>query len=443
MTRPPPAGWAIALAATALALNLFLWGLAHRGPAPRGLVGDEVGYLARASLRAAGEPVAPQALWPSGYEGFVAATLKVAAAAHVEPPWLGTQLAQVLLWGFLGVALWGLAGELLPSAPVRLLALALFMLNPTLAAFSHYLWPEVPYLAAVLGALWILVRQPVGAGWDLALGGLMAAAAGLKLVYLPVTWLALAVLPLVRLRQGRRPWVALAAPAVFLALHGPGMPADSRVFNAWVGLGDVARSDWGPEARVGEQLEDYLRSAPTPAERDQIYIGKIRARIARRGLGATLGDQLGKQYYRLLDHRTFFTKQLPGGVNPRYPFEDPTLARALRWANDAIWGATLLGFGLGAVLLLRPPFGWLQGLLGLIGYNLALFSILHVKTRYVLAFLPFLCLISALGWGALRDALAPQRPALVPGRPLTAATRAAGLLLSALLLHLAFSDLLP
>ena len=78
---------------------------------------------------------------------------------------------------------------------------------------------------------------------------------------------------------------------------------------------------------------------------------------------------------------------------------------------------------------------WLWLVLGFVAYNLAIFLLLHVKSRYRVQFLPFLFLYAAV---ALQWTL--QRLGLIAGKPVESSAprwllAAAG---SALALYLAF-----
>ena len=102
-----------------------------------------------------------------------------------------------------------------------------------------------------------------------------------------------------------------------------------------------------------------------------------------------------KAQFQPFDHRTFFTKQLPGGINKKYNFSIMELANTFRIWNDIIWGITLLGFGIVAVSQWKKSLSWAQLPTVIVLYNIAIFLVLHVKTRYVIQFLPMLSIIAA------------------------------------------------
>ncbi len=445
----------------AIALNVLLLFLYYHGPAPRGLMGDEAGYVLQAQGIASGALVGRGPPWPPGYGMVLAAFFFVSNALHLAPypfHYLLVQLFQMGLWAASGVLFMSIIKDTVSSSFARLVAVGLFLLFPTVIAFSHYFWPEIPHLAAYLAALWIIIKKPPTARWSILLGISLATATLLKLVYLPIAPI-LCCVPVARaFRIGHRQLLlsAILAPLLFFSLlapvcylnyleHDKFMVADSSAFNAWVGLNDKELTDWHPNAICGDEMEEYMASAPSHNARNEIYVARIRDFIADQGIAATLLSQVGKHYYRLLDHRTFFTKQLPGGMAPKYPIKSPLVAGGLRVFNDLIWAALLFGLGVGIVVTASQvrslsALTWIHMFVGFVAYNALLFSILHVKTRYVVAFFPMLCTLSAVGWDAFTCHAGWRRD--VPRKKLPLGILTLGVVVSLLLLHLAFRDIL-
>jgi hypothetical protein len=439
-----------------VALHLGLFWLDHR-PSPRRMWGDEVTYLEEARSLAAGRPRSPdQLLWPPGYPWFLAAVLGASGGSLVA-----VRLIQTALLAAAALLLRAIAGRLLASPFAADLA-ALFTLGyPPLAAFAHYLWPEVLHLALVLAAVWIVLARRASAGW-LALAGLLLGLA-LSTKTLLGPFLPLLLLPVAREGGWRRglPRAALAA-TVSLATVLPAMVvnhrqagvftlADNVRFNLWLGLEDTSRREFAGDNVPWREYEAWRASAPDLAGRDRVLDGKIRRRLAERGLPAVLAGQLGRQYFRLFDKDSVLTSLLPGGdlaarpARPGYRDAPPWAAALLRWGSWTAYAALLAAAACGAALL--PPRragGWTRLALAFVAYNLLLFLGLHVKTRYRVQLLPvaFLYAAGAVAWLRARwegsGAVAASRPAIaVAGRPVTAAIAvAAGA--AALLLFLAF-----
>lgn len=435
MSPPRPAGPALLpapLVAAALALQAVLFWLGA-WPVARRPWGDEIMYLDLAQRWARGEAAPLEPLWPPLYPQLLATALRLG-----DTRLLGLRLLQVALLFVAAWALAGLAARLLGSPAAGRWAAALLLLDPQVAAFAHYYWPEALHLALLLGALWLLVLH--GRRWGaVALAGLLLGLAlltkGLLLPFLP-----LLVLPL-GFELGPRPGLSRAALALGLAglvaaptvvsngrRHGLWTVADSSRFNLWVGLNDRSRRNLVGEV-VGEEYQRWRESAPDLAGRDRVLREKTAGLVAQRGLPAVLSGQLGKQYFRLFDRDSFFSDQLPGGAIAAqgygYVAAPRGAALALRLLGLLAFTATLVAAALGLARVVRAPSPWLGALLLFLAGQLLLFLGLHVKTRYRLGFLPVLDLLAA---AALARCGPPPRAAGLWG----------GALLAVLLLGLAF-----
>jgi hypothetical protein len=170
--------------------------------------------------------------------------------------------------------------------------------------------------------------------------------------------------------------------------------------------------------------------------RDAVLRTKIERLVEERGVWQVLRAQLGRQYFRLFHHDSFFTEQLPGGgiaavQGYGYATPPPWLVMVLQTWAAVLYGGVLVAAALGLVTI-GPPVhrGWLAVALLFIAYNLALFLVLHVMSRYRVQFLPVLDLLAGVTVAWLWSS---------PRRPLrTAAAWGAGAVLAASLLFLAF-----
>lgn len=403
----------ITLWVTAFLLNLVLLYLYYHNHGERGLVGDEHGYIWQAREIAAGRLVGRGPLWPPGYGFFLAFPIFVSNNLDCfnQHPYLLAQLLQVLLWIACGLIFSSIANETLSSCRSRLMAIGLFLMYPTTIAYSHYFWPEIPHLAFFLAALWIVIKKPPTLVWSICLGASLAMTVLMKLVYLPISFI-LMLFPIVRSYKQRcighkvsavfafLTFFLLLAPVCYLNYHTHGkyMVADSSVFNAWVGLNDKELSDWNPNEIVGKEYNEFMRAASSHNERNNIYIDKIKLYISENGVMHTLYSQMSRQYYRLFNYRTYFINLLP-----RYPFYNKYLHWALRLVDGFIWAAILFGLGIGFTVTITKSksllsITWIHLFVIIIIYNIVLYTVLHIKTRYIIAFFPMLCIISALGW---------------------------------------------
>ena len=425
----------------AAALLLFavsqaaLWH-AYYGRSAKVLIGDEHAYLATALAILDGGAWMPSTIWPPLQPLWIAALYKLFGAHLVV-----VQLAQTLL--LIGCAallrdLWRRLGGSVAAANT---AAALLLLNPATAAYAHWLWPEIPHLFLLLATLCLLMRArafAAGAGVGLAILAKSLLSPFWPAFVFVLSWRQ-------RLRHG-----ALLAAAFVLGLglvtapalwhgwreHGRPMIADSSIYNLWIGLTDRWRSDYVADMG-GVTLPEFLASAATPQERNALYLKRVEALVAERGIVPLAGDQLSRQYFRLFSAKTPLVSQMPGpacsGHLSAYDVAPP-LARALEFANDAFHALILAAAAFGIAGWRRRPDRWMVLLAVFGAYQLALFGLIHVKARFLLPMLPFLCGFAAsflCAWrerGDARLAIALTPPRL-----------AAGALLAALLLFLAFA----
>jgi hypothetical protein len=219
--------------------------------------------------------------------------------------------------------------------------------------------------------------------------------------------------------------------------HGYWGIANSAPFNVWVGLNDPAsRSDY--DSVVVPEGAAYLASSPDPVERNRTVWGRVLDKIRNEGVFSLVMGQIGKQYGRLFDRESFFTDQLAGG---RWRPREPRLAGDLPWRAwaYATYAAVLILAGLGLVLADWRGRPWTLALPALfLAYNLGLFLLLHVKTRYRFAFMPSLLFFAALAVGRLQEVW--RRPGESSG---SSARWAAALTLAALWVALAFGGACP
>ena len=208
------------------------------------------------------------------------------------------------------------------------------------------------------------------------------------------------------------------------------MLADSGWFNLWIGLNEVSRREF-VDSLVVEEYSRYRQAARSAPARSTIAREKIGALVAERGWWPLLRRQLGRQYHRLFARDSFLTHQLVGGVlwqrGDGYRAGDSAVGHTLRWLSYGLWGAVLIGAGLGVGVFpyrRRPLGAWV---LGFLLVQCALFLFLHVKSRYRVQMLPglfFFAVYAAAWWrsGGLRATWASgSRLRLAAGAILAAA----------------------
>jgi hypothetical protein len=443
--RPTPRAWpaALAFALLSLALLALYW-----WPAPKQFTGDEGGVYQHTALAilAGGDWFDARMLWPPLQPLFMAMIYAIAG-----PHLLAVQIVQLLLLAASGVLLQRIVLQLTRDERHAFRAGLLLAVNPLTIAFATWLWPEVLHLFLSLAMAWLILRARAASttARSVAIAAVAGAALGLCLLaksLLTAFW-PLLMLALVQ----RRNWrvsalriIAFGAAALLVtapALHrgwqqtGRAQIADSSWFNLWVGLADVRRGDY-VEDMTGARMAAYLAGADTHDERVAFARRRAMDIVEEQGIAATVANQLGKQYFRLFDSRNSLVAQLPGpscrGYLGHYRLESTVLARSIDYVVRA-WHVTLLvlfALGLAAWTQWRRGWVWLAG--AFVGYQLALFAGLHVKTRFLLPMLPVLCVFAGYFLSRLPE---------FTGRtsPLSRGQRIAGIALAGMLAFLALA----
>jgi 4-amino-4-deoxy-L-arabinose transferase-like glycosyltransferase len=401
------------------------------------LLGDEVSYLAWARGLAGLAPLpADSGWWPPLQAWLIAGSLRV-FGENLLPLQL-LQTAFLIGAAALLRAIWRDCDGRVRAAN---LAAAIFLLNPSNMAYAHWLWPEPVHLLLLLAALRVVQRAASPAAH--VLGGAALGAALLTKSLLSLFWPFVALL----LAQRRR-WLGVAALLLGVALvtavplwrgwqlTGKPMIADSSAFNLVGGLRERWRSDYIADS-VAPLAGEYFQSAPTPAARNAIFLQRAEAIVREQGVLATLGAQLERQYFRLFSAKTTLLSQLPGpacaGYTGSYRTAPAWLSQVLAASADAAHLVSLIGFALGLAFWRRwrEPLIWWIGLF--FAYQLGLYLLLHVKARFLLPMMPFLC---AFAGSALASLNRPDAAAAVRVQGAMRGTIAAALSLLLLMLAL-------
>ena len=426
-----------ALLVAALAVHATLLAAAFSGEG-RERVGDERRY-ARLAVRAAeGAPVRIDPLWPRGPVRWLALAYRGGGGSW----WLLAAL-QTLCLGAVAVVTWDLTFRLTGRAPpADLAAFAVFAL-PSLAAHGHSFWPEAPHLALLAFAVWIVAARRERVGYAAVLGLCLGLAICLKSLLLPFAPAFLYALARGRGLPGLRraglaslTLVIVLAPGAFrtVADHGSAGLGGSSLFNLWVGLNDTSRRPRA-EPVAARELLAYRDSADSTEDRQAALGSKVRRLVAERGLLPTLWGQARRQYFRLLDRRSELVDQLPGGLLHQrgrgYRSMSAGTGHALSLLDGALYALLLAAGTVGLVTLASRDRIWVSLVVAFVLYNLALFLLLHVKTRYRVPLLPWLAIFGAAAldrWA--QGAAASDHP--------SQARRIAGGVAAALALFLAF-----
>lgn len=389
--------WLALACVLALAASQALLWFAYYGHAPKVLIGDERSYQDTALAILAGGAWMPGSIWPPLQPLMLAALYSVFGVSL-----LAAQLFQsvlLLACTLMLRDLWRRVGAGVAAANA---AAALFLINPSTAAYAHWLWPEIPHLCLLLACLCLLARAP--SAWRAWVAGACIGAALLAKSLLALFWPAFL---LVFVRRGRprllaRPIAAfviglglVTAPALWhgYRTYGTPMIADSSVYNLWIGLTDRWRSDY-VEDLGGITLPAFIASGATPQARNAVTMDKVRTLVAERGLAQVAMEQVRRQYFRLFSAKTPLLSQLPGAACSGHLSvyaTSPWLTRALTLSGDVLHTLMLVAAAFGIACWRRRPPPILLVIALLLAYSLALLLPLHVKARFLLPMIPFLC----------------------------------------------------
>ena len=389
---------AVSLAAAWVALVQTVAWFLDRYPAPRVLWGDENGYLNSALRLLAGDPgwwLEP--LWPPLYSQFLAGLLWFGGGSLTA-----VVLAQQALSVATAVVLGDLARRLCCSRAAGITVVVLSLGYPPLVAFNHYLWPEVLHLFLFSAVLWMMVVRGERRTWCAVAGVVLGLALLSKTLLMPFV-----LVLLLTMVWGKRPGQAViriglvlgmagatVAPTVVSNARRTGSPmiANSAAFNIWVGLNDVGRESFRHDV-VWPEYQRWEASAETYADRDRILRSQIGEFVRDRGWFTVLGDQLSKQYFRLFHAGCYFTDQLPGGAAQRqseagYLGAGSALSTVVRATTMAAILLLFVAASAGLVLGGCRSNRWVRAMVLFLVFNLMLFLLLHVKTRYRIQMLP-------------------------------------------------------
>ncbi|MEO8459410.1 MAG: glycosyltransferase family 39 protein [Dokdonella sp.] len=427
----------------ALGQTLLWW--AYYADGAKTLIGDEQMYQTVAIDILGGGAWHANTIWPPLQSLFIAGIYWI-----FGPHLLAVQIGQSLMLLACALLVHAIWRRVSGNETAARIAAALFVLNPSTAAYAQWLWPEVLHLLLTLLVLWLLlVCRPSKGGAFLA--GLCTGLALLAKSLLSLFWPFL----LYAFAQTRKPYLRIVAALLFVGgVALPTVPtmidgwrqwgsatiADSSMYNLWVGLTDRWRSDY-VEDMGGVTLPAFLASGTTPAQRNAVYGEKVRDLIAERGLVDVAKAQLGRQYFRLLNAKTPLLSQLPGpgcaGYLGAY-HASPDVTHGLTWLANFFHVLTLVGCAFGIALWRRRPDVALVLLALFAGYQLALMLPLHVKARFLFPLLPVLCGFAGSFLAALQARYASNSPSGNSGLVWTPVRVLVGSAFAALLLVLAF-----
>jgi 4-amino-4-deoxy-L-arabinose transferase-like glycosyltransferase len=314
-------------------------------------IGDEGMYSQRAALwRATGQLDTGAFVRPPLYFAVVAAVQ--AAAAKLSLSWtLLLRLLQSVVGTALAFPVYRTARRVASVRAARI-AVGIVMLDPTLVAYSHLLWPETLYtliVAIVFDAILDLERSRL---WHQAvIGALIGAALLLKPVFglfallLALFWLARLPLAqtakLVVIVGGTAALVIAPWVARNVSRYGPAILIENQApYNLWVGNADI------PAPHV---LRDWV-ALGDPVERSRAGLRNGLAAISNDPAG--FATRSGVRAVNLWGFEFFIVRHLIMGG---YVGTTKTIFIWLFWVIQCVWFATLVLTGAGLARAWRDP----------------------------------------------------------------------------------------
>lgn len=420
----------------AVLLQAILLYVAHF-PQLRTLKGDEGRYQMKALQIASGTHPDPDFLWPPLYQRIVGGIYSVFGVVR-----LPVEIFQSLLFFLTGYIFYRLILYTGLGEWAAGVALFLFWLDPQLASFAQYLWPEIVHLFFVfmmLGLLFLMNRRRMmglfGAGLSL---GAAILTKSLMAPFAPILILTAAFRASDTSAAGRFKAAltfalgvsVLVMPLVFYngVRYGFWGVSDAAAFNLWLG--------WKGDLYAAEKFDEYQKYSKNSAERNRILRERVLRKIGEQGIWNYLSAQMKRQYFRLLNKDSFLTEQFPG--RKWAAANEGTagwLTHFLTWWSYAIYTCTLFLAAVG-LFQMRWPADFKRCVLPalFIFYNMSLFLFFYVKTRYRVPIMPAFMFFAALGVYYFLAGFKESGSYPKPGFRF-----AAGCILATLLLYLAFT----
>jgi 4-amino-4-deoxy-L-arabinose transferase-like glycosyltransferase len=380
-----------------LLLQSILFYIAHV-PKNRILRGDEHGYHLKAVQIASGKFPPQDFVWPPLYQYVIGGIYAVLGSGRLSVELFQTLLFFLSAFIFYRLILFsGLGGA------AGYAGFSLFLLDPQIASFAQYFWPEILHLFLNFLMLALLFLTSTRRLLSLFCAGVSLGAAiltkSLMIPFVPVLLVAAGFRAPDPSLQSRLKGVFLFISGLLLFVlplivyngikHQYWGVADAASFNLWLGLkGDLY---------AAQEFKEYRQSSDQPLERNRIIRQRISDKVGQEGIWNILRTQLSRQYFRLFNKGSFLIEQFPGRRWARGNSSPEWLLNLLTYWSYVIYGATLILASIG-IFQMRWPVDFkrcaLPGLFIL--YNLALFLFFYAKTRYRIPMLPALIFFGAI-----------------------------------------------
>jgi hypothetical protein len=190
------------------------------------------------------------------------------------------------------------------------------------------------------------------------------------------------------------------APASIKAhkISGSWMVSNSSMFNLWLGIVDDKRQNFSHD-QGGPIYQQYMKLGENFEQRNEQAKQKALSLIKDKGYLSTLISQLGKQYFRLFDYQSFFSQHFQGDRQDNYLNRyshrvDEPMVMVLLAYNTFFYFVIMVGLLLGMVYSFKHSLIAKQFMFFFL-YVLALFVLLHTKSRFRIPLMPLMAFYSA------------------------------------------------
>jgi hypothetical protein len=296
--------------------------------------------------------------------------------------------------------------KLTGSSVAANVTLALFLLSPHLAAFSHYLFAEIFHVFFFSATLWVLIEhsdRPWAAPVTGALVGLCLLTKLLLQPFIPLIMLYAALLTSGDYKKKLTKSTLFLAAAALVVLptmmdnyekKGVFAIADSSAFNLWAGWRDTGYVDY--HNQVVGKFGEFLLSADNDKDRLEFCKEQVADELRKRGVWGILRNQIPRQFFVIFDCDSYFTSQLPEGPRWRYHFTNGSVTKLLKIFAYGSYALLLMLSLFGICLIRAQKVGWLQFLIIFVLSNIGLLVIMHAQTRYRIQFTPVLMVFAGV-----------------------------------------------
>lgn len=412
MSKKIPSTLILLLSSVLIQFLLFYF---YYSPETKILAGDEERYLSTAKSILNGGDWHPHFLWPPLQPITIAFFLKLFGDSLIA-----LQVFQYLLIILSAFIVRDITYKESQDHTAAQIAFAILLLLPSWLAYSQYLWPEVIHITLFLSIVWINLYCSPSLFW-MILSGIII---GIALLYKN---LLLAFIPFLfwpqlvnifygnkRLKQIFSILIQLFVMLIVLSPvmiksksnHDSWLISNSSAFNIYAGIKDEARQNF-VNVKVAEIYGEYMRSGDGFEQREDFIKEKIQLEVEEKGYFKIFATQVKKQYFRLFDFNSFLSYQFKGNtaegqINKYAHNLDDGLPKLLI-AFDKFLYLLILTAALANIILYLKNSVASQQMLIFLFYNLGLFLLLHVKTRFILPMIPIFAINSGLLFATLKQ----------------------------------------